>query len=245
MEYCSYNEAFGNPYDQQIKEYNRKNNNIRNKRNLLRKSVEDYQKKYKLSPPHEINDTDIYHSYFNAQGDLDRNLYPSNADLYRFNMLDQEMNRQRMGTKISDLRKNEMADKRMEKKEPSLSSMSLDSLAETNSDVEELVKKPKYSHNYYIKKFLQDISDDGDTLSLTSSQDDVVYEHIKKCKYCKTQINKNLKQQIQKKPESVIYPKILPTTILGYDIKEIIIIILVGICLIFVLDLFVKIGKAQ
>jgi len=286
MEYCSYNEAFGNPDNQLIKEYNNERN-IKNKRNLLRKSVEDYQKKHKLSPPHEmvavphkVSDNDIYHSFFNAQGDLDKNLYPSNAAMMRFHMLDQEMNRQpqtrdiRMGTKISDLKDNELLNNKTrrhrkarvtysddwEEKNDSLSpySMSIDSLDEVNFDksytdqslseldIKKLAKKPKYSHNYYINKFLQDISNDGDTLSLTSSQDDIVYEHIKKCKYCKTQINKKLRQQIINKPEpvkSIIYPKILPTTILGYDIKEIIIIILIGICLIFLLDLFVKIGK--
>jgi len=285
MDYCPYNCAFDNSLNNQIKKYDRENN-IKHKRNLLKKSVEDEQRKHKLTAPYEnvavpqkVNDMDIYQSYFTAQGDLDKNLYPSNAALLRFHNLDQKMNQN--GTKISDLQHQQKAyalaqyDQRKpvyaeknafwgknKEVDDDDSTFSLDSSSLADSDTKELStsvstdrffnkqkkrkKHTKYSHNYYIKKFLQDISNDGDTLSLTSSLDDIVYDHIKKCKYCKTKINKRLNKPYQKKLEpikSILSPKILPETILGYDIKEIIIVILIGICLIFILDLFVKIGR--
>ena len=69
-------------------------------------------------------------------------------------------------------------------------------------------KKSVHRHDYYIKKFVQQIVDD-DMMSMTSSQDSAIYDHIKKCKYCKSQINAKLKQHYKKIPLNKATSKIL------------------------------------
>lgn len=104
----------------------------------------------------------------------------------------------------------------------------------------------KRSHNYYIKKFMLGFIDDG-SLSMSSTQDNDVYDHIKSCKYCRSQINKKMKKHYSKsknqKNDIVETFTADKPTICGYDLKEILVVILIGIVLIFLLDLFVKIGK--
>lgn len=95
-----------------------------------------------------------------------------------------------------------------------------------------------------------------------------IYDHIQKCKYCRVQINQKIKQHYNNKynlhpsvnkqhkqhnKKSILESFNPINTIketfssqelyLGYELKEIVIIILVGIIIIFILDLFVKIGK--
>ena len=234
MEYCSFNEAFGNPLSKQIKEYDKKCHPSRSAGHSLglnqssqRELVgprdispprTDAYDSLRVAKPHKISEADIHHSYFTAQGDIDRNLYPNNASQFRF-----VGNGNRYGTKISDLRQDDesLIDNISSPSDPSL-------------DLSE-PKRREYSHNFYIKKFLQDISEEGDTTSLAS--DEHVYDHIKKCRYCKTQI----KKELVSKP--VDLPKINPPTVLGYDVKEIFIIVLIGLCLILILDLFFQIGQ--
>jgi len=151
----------------------------------------------------------------------------------------------RRGTKISDLKKKHIATNDLSMLDSPSMSSDISFLHKSNIN-----NKSIHRHDYYIKKFIQQIIDD-DMMSMTSSQDSAVYDHIKKCKYCKSQINAKLKQHYKNKKnpstksisKNIICPKSIPTTILGYDIKEIIIIILIGLCLIFIFDLFVKIGK--
>nr|QBK89008.1 MAG: hypothetical protein LCMiAC02_01010 [Mimivirus LCMiAC02] len=205
-----------------------------------------------------------YHSFFNAQGDLDINPYIlknqkpiRSGNQYWRDYPDQNKN----GSSIENLKKREL-DEINNTKITDISS--LGSLGQFESIKPKKYFKPKYSHKYYIKKFIQEISDD-DMISMTSSQDDSVFDHIKKCKYCKSEINKKLKKHYSKPIKSeepivkVTQPKqsnipyrevakqvdipLVPSISLGYDIKEIIIIFIIGIILIFILDLCVKIGK--
>ncbi len=160
----------------------------------------------------------------------------------------------------------------------------------TNNDNNVKAKPQKLSHQYCISRFIYDIMDDNSSmasmLTTGSTQNSDVYDHIKGCKYCRTQINQKLKQRYiteQKQNafhESIAsaasakvplhdiqqihtmnYPKQVTTSesvpsptkvtqvksiankILGYDIKEIVIIIFIGVFIIFVLDLFVKVGR--
>lgn len=131
--------------------------------------------------------------------------------------------------------------------------------------------KLKISHSYCINKFIKSIVDDGsDMLSLASSQDDELYDHIKSCKYCRTEINtrmkdiygdrQNLSQQshnsthkkykskqhkdrIQSKHENTKKEMFINDKIFGYNVKEIITIIAISIIIIFILDLLVRVGR--
>lgn len=101
----------------------------------------------------------------------------------------------------------------------------------------------KRSHNYYIKKFMAGFIDDG-SLSLGSVHDNDMYDHVKECKYCRSQISKKMKKHyssLNSKTEP--FTTTVASAICGYNFNEILIITLFGIILIFILDLFVKIGK--
>jgi hypothetical protein len=109
-------------------------------------------------------------------------------------------------------------------------------------------KRRKKNHDYYITQFLQSIVDD---ISVASSQDDDIYDHIKNCKYCRSEIGKRMKDKYSPdlmfdaaKSETFLpdLSKTFPKKIVGYEITEIIIIIVVGIAIIFILDLLVRIG---
>lgn len=123
--------------------------------------------------------------------------------------------------------------------------ITLDSLSLLDYDLDSAPHKNKIKrdHNFYITQFMTSILDD---ISLASSQDSSIYDHIKTCKYCRSEISKRIKGI---KPDNKIEPfsfgdnlPSLPTKIAGYEFNEIIIIVVVGIVIIFVLDLLVKIG---
>jgi hypothetical protein len=285
--YCAVEEAYDNPLSQQIRTMENENK-INNHKDSLRKSIEKYQYNYGIIPPHEtdyqpeVNTGIIQHpnfrqKFFTAQGDLEKNPYHEN--------INKQYSEQ--GTTISEL-------KRSKKNNDSLYGDSLSFLDSNYSDnlisdldsqsyIEDTVvdetmynndikNKMKHAHQYYIKKFIQGIIDE-DLISLTSSQDNNVYDHIKECKYCKSQINMKMKQYyishdknnkdeliipqsknnelLKKQSENDIddkfykknLSKFFSQTFVGYDIKEIIIIIIIGLCIIFILDMFVRIGK--
>ena len=127
------------------------------------------------------------------------------------------------------------------------------------SDLYESEKKGKkiYTHKYYIDKFVNNIINDkdekSDIMSLASSIEGTIYAHIKSCKYCRSKINERLKNHYKKikkknkvkKNDSILenFGSIDKFEILGYEIKDIILIMMLGIIIIFVLDLFVKIGR--
>lgn len=124
-------------------------------------------------------------------------------------------------------------------------------------------------HNYYINKFISGLIDNNSSYS--ASQDDY-YTHIKRCKFCKKTINskllnyfnpqnnffenynhknikpikpkknKNIREYFENKPEKNI-SELFSADFLGCDFKEIILIILIGIIIIFVLNIILKIGK--
>ena len=128
-------------------------------------------------------------------------------------------------------------------------------------------KKKKMSHEYYIEKMVKSLLDEDHSnqsiQSITSSENNRIYSHVKSCKICKGKVNKKMKEHF--KPELIIHQDNEDTNKdtnkdtdidkvqnkvqnkeyydLGYDLKEILIIILAGIVLVFILDLLVKIGK--
>lgn len=94
----------------------------------------------------------------------------------------------------------------------------------------------KYMHKYYVKLFMQSLTKNVDNHSLMSDDYGDMYDHIKACKICKEMIrDKNSKKE--------------PVIIEGFSIldnpeyKKMIIIVLIGLFLIILVDLFVRIGR--
>jgi len=157
------------------------------------------------------------------------------------------------GTSITDI-KNKFNDN----DSISVSLLNLDSESYDNFYFKQKPKKNvKYPHQYYIKKFIQDITNDDDILSQTSSRDDLIYNHVRKCKYCKTQINHKMKnyynnifiKDADKKNEKdkqiciERFESNFEQKPKCYELREVIVIILIGIIIIFMLDLFFKMSK--
>ena len=106
-------------------------------------------------------------------------------------------------------------------------------------------KSKKIKHEYYVDKMVKCLLEDQESVA-SSNSNNYVYQHVKSCKICKGQVNKKMKDHFL--PElQVIQVNTVKNenfgSMLGYDLKEILIIILAGIILIFILDLLVKIGK--
>lgn len=243
--YCAVEEAFDNPMRQQMQRID-KENRIGNHRASLTKGIEKFQKNNGLSPPYNaiegyINER-IYPTadlpFFTTQGDY-------NADLES----NQSINTTK-GTTLSELQRQE--DDSFFDDSNSLLDSNYSDLLENN----ESENKVKLSHNHCINKFLKSIVDDrSDIISLASSQNGQIYDHIKSCKYCRNQINQKMKQIYQTKTEKFTQTEEeqqrqskqttldLPDKIFGYKVKEIIIIITVSIMLIFILDLLVRVGR--
>jgi len=236
MMYCSINEAYNKP----DREYmDNKVNNTDNIDDTDKQDVEQH-----ITPCNKISQQAI-NSFFNAQGDMDFNPYPCNPALNKLKKLNQMYKTNKKdntdlyaGTMVSDLLNEHGSD--------SLSLLDSDTNVPIKNNKSKNKKNYKIDHDYHIKKFMQQFIDDNDMMSMTSSQDDVIYDHVKKCKYCKSQVATKIKNYYDKKnknSETFKPTSILPKKIMGYSVKEIIIVILIGICIIFLLDLFVKIGK--
>ena len=244
--YCAVEEAFDNPLRQQMQRINRENK-INNHKASLTRGIENFQQKNGLTPPHIIEgyiNERIYPTadlpFFTTQGDY-------NIDLDS----DQSINTIK-GTTLSELQRQE-DDSFFDDSNSLLDSNYSDLLANNESE-----SKAKLGHNFCINKFLKSIADDrSDIISLASSQDGQVYDHIRSCKYCRNQINQKMKKIYQNKTEGFSQteqqqeiskqtnqPSLdLPDKIFGYKVKEIIIIITVSIMLIFILDLLVRVGR--
>jgi len=99
-------------------------------------------------------------------------------------------------------------------------------------------------HDQCINHFVKDFLQNQDNISTGSSLDTNVYKHIKICKYCKNKINEivNGTQRRQIKPQTEENHEV-EKTMFGYNMKELLLIILLPIILIFIFDLLVKIGK--
>lgn len=96
----------------------------------------------------------------------------------------------------------------------------------------------KYSHQYYIKQFLSGMQDDD--FSCGKTQDPSIYDHVRTCKYCRVQIKKSLNS---KTCDKAIIENFEGTTYFGYNFKELVIILVIGVIIIMILDLLVKIGR--
>lgn len=229
MNYCAVGEAFDNSLKQQVAEYEKNNNNDNKNNNLISPGTFDT---YNAVEPN--NNQHVYPAFFTAQGD-----YNAKSPYYE-------------GTKIKDLQNCQIEDSETNGENLSF----LDSnLSESSTKVTKNEPTKIIDHNYCVNKIIKNIIEEPDMFSLGSSENDVVYKHVKTCKICKKKINEKLKDHYKdSSQQNQIIPKNeenkdqiehfnfnIPD--FGYNLKEIMVIILGGIILIFILDLLVKIGK--
>jgi len=110
-----------------------------------------------------------------------------------------------------------------------------------------------FDHDYCVKIITKELLNNDDA-TLMSSHNGKIYKHVKNCDICKNKIKKNMKDQycdkienniIDSKPNNIEHFKVPEeqSSVIGYDIKELVLIILGGIILIFVFDLLVKMGE--
>lgn len=244
MNYCAVTEAFDNSLKRQLVEYERNNKNNNTPKsannNIIPPNTFDNYTDIDVGRQAQIhqNNMMIYPAFFTAQGD-----YSSKGPYF--------------GTSINDLKENNKSNmmnesEQYDNKHDDLHEEDM-SLLDGYSD-ESLIslkkkqKPSKLDHKYCIDRIIKSLSEEPDTASLISSYDDMnmVYKHVKTCKYCKNKINKQLQKQ-----NNIIDMPIKKDIVecydnnknLGYGLKELLIIILGGIILVFVLDLLVKIGK--
>lgn len=216
MNFCAVNEAF---------DHERKNQNPNN-------IVEGFDNYNNLDVTAISNN--IFPAFFTAQGD-----YNTKGPYF--------------GTDVKDLRKDNNASYIPEESEGILFT---DKLSEESMlPMPKMPKIPKIpkklSHSYCINKMVKSLVEDSDTYSMISSDNGdngSVYNHVKKCKYCKSKINEKLKNTCNTQPliqkcndDNII--EYFDIQHIGYNLKEVLIIILAGIVLVFILDLLVKIGK--
>lgn len=191
----------------------------------------------------DVMDDNICPAFFTAQGDY------SNQGPYK--APDKSKNKgHNKGKTVAQLREE---NKTMDSDTFSLvdSEFSNDSLFDPSILQMKNQKKKKMSHEYYIEKMVKSLLEDHDSnpsSPSTVSSNNNIYKHVKSCKICKDRINKKMKEyfkpELQIKEQDNKNNKGQHNNLdLGYDLKEVLIIILAGVVLIFILDLLVKIGK--
>lgn len=244
MMYCAVSEAYNGEPTTRMDGYERNTNNIKNNNIIMPDTFDNYTdidiQKYQYNDNNnnmdQMGHMPLYPAFFTAQGD-----YSTQGPYY--------------GTSINELKGDNIT-----LDEGSLSILDSEYSDESLFDPSIIKKTPepkkKVDHEYYINKTLKSLLDDHDSHSLSSlasSQNNYIYKHVRSCKYCKDKINKKMKEHFQpdttKSSQSKNINKngdikeYFNVTNLGYDLKEILIIILAGIILVIILDLLVKIGR--
>ena len=246
MNYCAVTEAFDNSLKKQMVEYernNNKNNTSKSPTNIIPPNTFDNYTEIDVGRQAQThqNNMMIYPAFFTAQGDYSSKgpyFGTSINELKETNNLDKDNdNYYDTGNRNHDILEEDMS---------LLDGYSDESLP----SIKRKIKPSKLDHKYCIDKILKSLSDEPDTSSLMSSYDDmnIVYKHVKACKYCKNKINKYMRKQVNQTNIDMPVRKELMECYdsnknLGYGLKELLIIILGGIILVFILDLLVKIGK--
>lgn len=268
MMYCSVREAYDNPVQKKLEEYQNNNSYQYDSDNneITIQKVQNNQDQYNVENnknQYNIDNHIVQHpvfapSFFTAQGD-----YANQGPYY------DETNNNLAGTHIDELKNGSIDSNSLGHDisddiftiDDSLSFLDNNSVGLTKRKLPKRLKmdqllKPKRTHQYYIRKFVKMMIDESLDNSLDgsiySSANYDVYNHMKSCKYCRTEANKRIKSYYSRDIKNGIEEfgnnlsnnfTIPKDILLGYDLKDIVIIIIIGIILIFILDLFVKIGR--
>ncbi len=260
--YCGINEAFN--YSSIQKSNNLSESNFDNYSTV---SINNDKTKYSdeinnglqyMKINNDILDDNICPAFFTAQGN-----YSTQGPYAPKTVAQLKENKDKNINKNKDKHKNKHKNNNCDGDSFSLldSEFSTDSLFDPSILQMKNQKKKKMSHEYYIEKIIKSLLENNKSLddnkslednkSLDKSLEDHssdstnldVYAHVKSCKLCKNKINKRMKEYFKPEINLKEENKESINLELGYDLKEILIIVLAGIVLIFILDLLVKIGK--
>lgn len=227
MLYCSIDDASNNSLKDKFDQYDR---------------INKYNKDVNINNP----------SFFTAQGDYESNNYDGNNFGHILN--DGEKDKVK-GTTIKQLKKNnndKIKDKNMVNSD--VNNMSDELLSFDDSFMfDDISLNTKYTnpnnvdHDKYVNIITKELLNDNS--SLMSSHNGKIYKHVKSCKICKSKIKHIMKDQYcDPQINNVVASNGIEHfdnnyNVIGYDIKELLLIILGGIILIFVFDLLVKMGS--
>lgn len=182
------------------------------------------------------NYTDIkinYPSYFSAQGDY------TTKDA---------------GTTINQLKNNYNDDNEINNNQSLIDSLSFDNDTNFSDDITiaSKFKKRPLDHDYCVNVITKELLNNGDG-SLMSSHNGQIYKHVKSCAICKSKVKQIMKEQYCNKDDNIVRNNDIEhfnmdvtnkeNSIVGYDVKELVLIILGGIILIFIFDLLVRMGE--
>ena len=254
--FSNINEAYeDNPLGQQLKKFE----NDRYKQSLIN-SISKEQRIYNNYNDESVDQySDPYTNDHQSYTNTNQSFITTQGNVEPIN---------KQGTRISDLRRDKDDSSLGSILDDSLFSSEEASIESSISNDTIVPYKKSHSmkdrtHEYYIRNFIKDFGD-NDSSSLTKHEYEDTYDHIKTCKYCKDEIklrmNGNdikappLKQTLdipRTNPEKYSKPnkyydqgnKIKAYLSENSDIKEIVVVVLIGIVIIFLLDLFAKISK--
>jgi len=254
--YCGVEEAFDNPLQQQLKEFE-KEQQINNYKQSLVDNVKMEQDVNRLESPQDNSAADANYSYFTAQGNIGSFEGTKIKDL---KSKDTTSLGSLIDTDLSDY-SNESLFSESIKSLPSSSSVSMDTVSLLDfkknkkkyiNELESIDNSMKdRSHEYYIRHFIKDFKD-TESIAFSKKEYEDLHDHLKTCRYCKEEIKLRLngtivdnvpeKQNIIKKPVE-LGPSHGSSIMDRVDIKDVVVVIVVGIIIIFLLDLFIKINK--
>lgn len=186
--------------------------------NPLRKQLEQFENNsidhYKKYIQGEDNYEQDKQSYFDTQGDLIRE------------------------TSLNSLKNDSFSDDSSFDLSNDSLSTDLKSYSSSSSDISNK-SMHDYSHEYYIRNYINYMFYlDDNKLSKKDIND--INDHIRKCKFCKDETLLRMNGSISNNQKS---NKIINLPNINYDIKEIVIIVLIAIIVIFILDMFFKLRK--
>lgn len=208
--YCAIDDASNNSLKNKLEQYD----------NINKFDFDNYGD---VSVNNNIQTNARYPSFFNAQGDYEKN---------------------NNGTTINQLQSNT--------NQSLIDSLSFDDVS-SELNVSSIHNNKALDHDYCINVITKELLNNGNE-SLMSSHDGRVYKHVKGCKICKNKIKSIMKERYcdnnnnnsgatDSDNKLVETNKIIGANIMGYEIKELVLIILGGIMLIFIFDLLVRMGS--
>jgi hypothetical protein len=235
--YCGVDEAFeNNPLGQQLKELERE----QYKQSLIN-SVGKEQRIYSAQNDYTSgNNYNKSHPFFTAQGDINNTKKESKESKAKDSLFNDSL--------FSDALSEELSfdTSLLSDKSSTLSDEINNGRKQSSKRKTHNINMVDHTHEYYIRNFIKDVKD---IESLTSNKNDI-YDHVKTCKYCKGEIM--LRINGNNKEHNVVQKEQTKTTTENNNInsslninntKEIGIMVLIGIVIIFLLDLFVKVSR--
>jgi len=117
-----------------------------------------------------------------------------------------------------------------------------------------MAKKNRVSHRHCIKSFVASVVGSDDLSSVRQGYDSQVYDHIKDCKYCRSQINSKMKNYYQQrsrpKRSRVKIVKVRggrssssDLKLLGYKGQDVLIVVAILVLIVFMIDMLLKMSR--